>query len=109
MRSDKISSNGFFGRKCENWFERKLGCYKALLTPSCTAALEMAAILINVKNGDEIEINSITKKLNLKITNAEFKKRMKSWKQPKLKRSSGVLSKYAKLVSQADEGAITVD
>ncbi|MEC7864327.1 MAG: dihydroxy-acid dehydratase [Pseudomonadota bacterium] len=62
-----------------------------------------------VKNGDEIEINSITKKLNLKITNAEFKKRMKSWKQPKLKRSSGVLSKYAKLVSQADEGAITVD
>jgi dihydroxy-acid dehydratase len=62
-----------------------------------------------VKNGDEIEINSITKKLNLKITTAEFKKRMKSWKQPKLKRSSGVLSKYAKLVSQADEGAITVD
>jgi len=62
-----------------------------------------------VKNGDEIEINSITKKLNLKITAAEFKKRMNSWKQPKLKRSSGVLSKYAKLVSQADEGAITVD
>ena len=62
-----------------------------------------------VKNGDEIEINSITKKLNLRITYAEFKKRMKSWKQPKLKRSSGVLSKYAKLVSQADEGAITVD
>ena len=60
MRSDKISSNGFFGKKCENWFERKLGCYKALLTPSCTAALEMAAILINVKNGDEIIMPSYT-------------------------------------------------
>ena len=62
-----------------------------------------------VKNGDEIEINSITKKLNLKIPTTEFKKRMNYWKQPKLKRSSGVLSKYAKLVSQADEGAITAD
>ncbi len=62
-----------------------------------------------VKNGDEIEINSITKKLNLKIPTTEFKKRMNYWKQPKLKISSGVLSKYAKLVSQADEGAITAD
>ena len=43
-----------------------------------------------VKNGDEIEINSITKKLNLKIPTTEFKKRMKYWKQPKLKRSRGV-------------------
>jgi len=62
-----------------------------------------------VKNGDKIEINSITKKLNLNISSSEYKKRLSAWKQPKLKRKSGVLSKYAKLVSQADEGAITVD
>ena len=62
-----------------------------------------------VKNGDEIEINSINKKLNLNISSIELKKRMKCWKQPKFDRKSGVLSKYAKLVSQADEGAITVD
>ncbi len=62
-----------------------------------------------VKNGDKIEINSITKKLILNISPAEYKKRMSVWKQPKLKRKSGVLSKYAKLVSQADQGAITVD
>jgi dihydroxy-acid dehydratase len=62
-----------------------------------------------VKNGDKIEINSITKKLFLDISPTEFKKRMSVWKQPKLKRKSGVLSKYAKLVSQADQGAITVD
>ena len=62
-----------------------------------------------VKNGDEIEINSLNKKLNLNISSIELKKRMKCWKQPKFDRKSGVLSKYAKLVSQADEGAITVD
>ena len=62
-----------------------------------------------VKNGDEIEINSITKKLNLNINQNDFNKRMKAWKQPKFKRKFGVLSKYAKLVSQADVGAITVD
>tara|TARA_B100001778_G_scaffold48469_1_gene35802 strand:+ start:557 stop:2224 length:1668 start_codon:yes stop_codon:yes gene_type:complete len=62
-----------------------------------------------VKDGDEIEINSISKKLNLNISSSEFRKRMKSWKKPKSKIHSGVLSKYAKLVRQADEGAITVD
>ena len=62
-----------------------------------------------VKNGDQIEINSITKKLNLNISSNEFNKRIREWKQPSLKRKIGVLSKYAKLVSQADEGAITVE
>ena len=62
-----------------------------------------------VKNGDQIEINSISKKLNLNISSDEFNKRTRSWKQPKFKRKIGVLSKYAKLVSQADEGAITVE
>ena len=62
-----------------------------------------------VKNGDEIEINSISKKLTLNISLSEFSKRKKAWKRPKIQRKNGVLSKYAKLVTQADKGAITVD
>jgi dihydroxy-acid dehydratase len=42
-----------------------------------------------VKNGDKIEINSITKKLTLDISPTDFKKRMSVWKQPKLKRKAG--------------------
>ena len=60
MRSDKISGDGYFGKKCQNWFEEKLNCKKALLTPSCTAALEMAAILIDIKPGDEVIMPSYT-------------------------------------------------
>ena len=60
IRGDKISSNGFFGKKCETWFEEKLSCQKTLLTPSCTAALEMAAILIDIKIDDEVIMPSYT-------------------------------------------------
>jgi dTDP-4-amino-4,6-dideoxygalactose transaminase len=60
MQSDKISGDGFFGKKCQIWFEEKLNCKKALLTPSCTAALEMAAILINIQPGDEVIMPSYT-------------------------------------------------
>ena len=56
INSTQISGEGFFGDKCQVWFEEKLGCKKALLTPSCTAALEMAAILINLQPGDETMI-----------------------------------------------------
>lgn len=52
MQNDKISGNGFFTQKCERWFEEHLGCRRALLTPSCTNALEMAAILLEIKEGD---------------------------------------------------------
>ncbi len=60
MRSDKLSGDGYFGKKCQNWFEEKLKCKKTLLTPSCTAALEMAAILIDIKEGDEVIMPSYT-------------------------------------------------
>ena len=62
-----------------------------------------------IKNGDMIEINAITQKLSLRLTNSEIKKRLSHWKRPNRKNIPGVLSKYAKLVSQADKGAITVD
>lgn len=60
MRSEKISGDGPYSKLCETWFENRLGCRKALLTPSCTQALEMAALLIDVKPGDEVIMPSYT-------------------------------------------------
>lgn len=60
MRSSKISGDGRFTQKCHEWFEKKLNCKKALLTTSCTHALEMAAILLDIKEGDEIIMPSYT-------------------------------------------------
>lgn len=60
MRSDKISGDGKFGQQCQHWFQQSLGCKKALLTPSCTQALEMAAILINIQQDDEVIMPSYT-------------------------------------------------
>ena len=60
MRSDKISGDGKYGQQCQHWFEQQLGCKKALLTPSCTQALEMAALLIDIKPGDEVIMPSYT-------------------------------------------------
>lgn len=67
----------------------------------------IGGLLAVVKNGDIIEINSLKKKLELKITQYEITRRFKSWKKPKGYSKQGVLSKFAKLVSQADKGAIT--
>lgn len=60
VKSGKISGNGMFTQKCQSFFESKYGIKKALLTTSCTDALEMAAILINIKKGDEVIIPSYT-------------------------------------------------
>jgi dTDP-4-amino-4,6-dideoxygalactose transaminase len=60
MRSLHISGNGPYTKKCEEWFEYRLKCKRALLTPSCTHALKMAAILIDIKPGDEVIMPSYT-------------------------------------------------
>lgn len=60
IQSRKFSGDGFFCRKCQAWFEENLGCAKTLLTPSCTAALEMAAILLDIQPGDEVIMPSYT-------------------------------------------------
>ena len=60
MHSSKISGDGQFTQKCHQWFEKKLKCKKVLLTTSCTHALEMAAILINIQPGDEVIMPSYT-------------------------------------------------
>jgi dTDP-4-amino-4,6-dideoxygalactose transaminase len=60
MKSSKISGDGEFTKKCHKWFEEKLECKKVLLTTSCTHALEMAAILLDIKEGDEVIMPSYT-------------------------------------------------
>jgi dTDP-4-amino-4,6-dideoxygalactose transaminase len=60
VASMKISGDGTFTKKCHQFFESKYGFKKVLLTTSCTDALEMAAILIDTKAGDEIIIPSYT-------------------------------------------------
>ncbi|HSD14310.1 MAG TPA: dTDP-4-amino-4,6-dideoxygalactose transaminase [Flavobacterium sp.] len=60
VKSGKISGNGIFTKKCQNFFETTYGFKKALLTTSCTDALEMAAILIDIKEGDEVIMPSYT-------------------------------------------------
>tara|TARA_B100001057_G_scaffold81281_2_gene76711 strand:- start:66392 stop:68059 length:1668 start_codon:yes stop_codon:yes gene_type:complete len=70
---------------------------------------QAGGLIAIVKNGDIIEIDSIKQQLNLKISNAEIKSRVKQIRKPKKKTLNGVLTKYAKLVSQAHLGAITID
>ena len=60
VNSGKISGNGIFTKKCQQWFEEQYGFKKVLLTTSCTDALEMAAILANIQPGDEIIVPSYT-------------------------------------------------
>ena len=60
ITSGRIASNGKFTAKCERFFEGRYGFKRALLTTSCTTALEIAALLIDIKPGDEIIVPSYT-------------------------------------------------
>ncbi len=56
----KVSGDGPFTKQCHMWFEKMFGVPKALLTTSCTHALEMAALLLDIKAGDEVIVPSFT-------------------------------------------------
>lgn len=60
IRARRISGDGRFTKKCSEWLEAKTGSAKALLTTSCTDALEMAAVLCGVGAGDEVIMPSYT-------------------------------------------------
>jgi len=60
VASGKISGNGKYTQLCQNYFENKYGFKKCLLTTSCTDALEMAAILLDIQAGDEVIMPSYT-------------------------------------------------
>jgi dTDP-4-amino-4,6-dideoxygalactose transaminase len=60
LRRGHISGDGFFTRRCHEFLEQELGVLKALLTTSCTHALELAALLLDLEPGDEVIMPSFT-------------------------------------------------
>lgn len=60
LMNRKLSGEGDFTKRCHQWLEQQFNCKKALLTPSCTHALEMSAILMDIKVGDEVIMPSYT-------------------------------------------------
>ena len=60
VQSGHLSGDGAFSASCHLWFKEHLGCQSALLTQSCTAALEMAALLCDIREGDEVILPSFT-------------------------------------------------
>jgi dTDP-4-amino-4,6-dideoxygalactose transaminase len=58
--SGHLAGDGSFTRKCNAWLEQRIGCQKTLLTHSCTAALEIAAMLADLRPGDEVIMPSYT-------------------------------------------------
>lgn len=60
VENKKICGDGEFTKKCNAWLEKKTGTAKALLTTSCTHATEMAALLCDIKEGDEVIMPSYT-------------------------------------------------
>ncbi len=60
-----------------------------------------------VQDNDIIELNVATKKMTLKVTDAEIEQRRKQWKRPALKAEKGLLFKYAQVVKDASEGCVT--
>jgi dTDP-4-amino-4,6-dideoxygalactose transaminase len=60
IATGKISGNGLFARRCEAWLRARTGSAAALMTPSCTAALELAAVLVDLEPGDEVIVPTFT-------------------------------------------------
>ncbi|MCU6670156.1 dTDP-4-amino-4,6-dideoxygalactose transaminase [Enterobacteriaceae bacterium H4N4] len=60
IKKGKLSGDGYYTKKCSEYFEQRYGFKKVLLTTSCTDALEMAAILLDIKPGDEVISPSYT-------------------------------------------------
>ncbi|RHZ59009.1 hypothetical protein CDV55_106517 [Aspergillus turcosus] len=60
IQNRTLASNGRYTRLCQSWLEQHLSCKKVLLTPSCTAALDLAALILDIKPGDEVILPSFT-------------------------------------------------
>jgi dTDP-4-amino-4,6-dideoxygalactose transaminase len=60
QRNHQLSGDGPFTKRCHQWIEQQTGCARALLTHSCTSALDLAALLLDIKSGDEIIMPSYT-------------------------------------------------
>ena len=60
VSAGQLAGNGRFTKLCQGWLERRIGAPRVLLTQSCTAALEMAALLLDLEPGDEVIMPSFT-------------------------------------------------
>jgi dTDP-4-amino-4,6-dideoxygalactose transaminase len=60
QRNHHLSGDGSFTKRCHQWIEEKTGCARALLTHSCTSALDLAALLLDIESGDEVILPSYT-------------------------------------------------
>jgi dTDP-4-amino-4,6-dideoxygalactose transaminase len=60
QRNHHLSGDGSFTKRCHQWIEQQTGCAKALLTHSCSSALDLAALLLGLKSGDEVILPSYT-------------------------------------------------
>jgi dTDP-4-amino-4,6-dideoxygalactose transaminase len=60
QRNHHLSGDGAFTRRCHQWIEQRTGCATALLTHSCTSALELAALVLGIESGDEVILPSYT-------------------------------------------------
>jgi len=58
QRNHHLSGDGPFTKRCHQWIEQQTGCAKALLTYSCTSALDLAALLLDIESGDEVILPS---------------------------------------------------
>lgn len=60
LKNSRLSGDGYYTKKCHDWFEKNIKVKKSFLITSCTHALEMCAILIDIKDGDEVIMPSFT-------------------------------------------------
>jgi dTDP-4-amino-4,6-dideoxygalactose transaminase len=60
QRNRQLSGDGPFTKRCHQWIEQQTGCARALLTHSCTSALDLAALLLNIEKDDEVILPSYT-------------------------------------------------
>ena len=60
VNRNRLAGDGYFTRLCQDWLRKELGSERVLLTTSCTAALEMSALLLNIEPGDEVIVPSFT-------------------------------------------------
>ena len=60
IENGKLSGDGVFSKRCTEWLKQNIGSEMAVITSSCTAALEMAMVLADIKPGDEVILPSYT-------------------------------------------------
>ena len=70
---NRLAGDGTFTKKCHHWLEKNTGTEKALLTHSCTAALEMAALLLDIMPGDEFKVGKKWTSQTIQTINKKIK------------------------------------